>query len=64
MLCGPDLLRMQPCQTDLDPIALESGELTELRAAYSHQLEEQVALARLDIVNALQEQIQVAHCHL
>ncbi|XP_046753841.1 centromere-associated protein E-like isoform X2 [Diprion similis] len=48
----------QPCQTDLDPIAVESGELTELRAAYSHQLEEQVMLARLDIVNALQEQIQ------
>ncbi|XP_046436296.1 nuclear mitotic apparatus protein 1-like isoform X3 [Neodiprion fabricii] len=48
----------QPCQTDLDPIAVESGELTELRAAYSHQLEEQVALAKLDIVNALQEQIQ------
>ncbi|XP_012253145.2 A-kinase anchor protein 9 isoform X3 [Athalia rosae] len=55
---GPFKAVSQPCQTDLDPIALESGELTELRAAYSHQLEEQVALARLDIVNALQEQIQ------
>ncbi|XP_033220646.1 golgin subfamily A member 4-like isoform X3 [Belonocnema kinseyi] len=48
----------QCCQTDLDETALESSELTKLRAAYSHQLEEQVALARLDIVNALQDQIQ------
>lgn len=64
MCCVDVNLRMQPCQTDLDPITLESGELTELRAAYSHQLEEQVALARLDIVNALQEQIQVAFSNL
>lgn len=51
---------MQFCQTDLDETALENSELTKLRAAYNHQLEEQVALARLDIVNALQDQIQVA----
>ena len=55
-----DLIRMQCCQTDLDETALENSELTKLRVAYSHQLEEQVALARLDIVNALQDQIQVA----
>ncbi|XP_024943907.1 A-kinase anchor protein 9 isoform X5 [Cephus cinctus] len=48
----------QPCQTEWDTVTLENGELANLRAAYSHQLEEQVALARLDIVNALQEQIQ------
>ncbi|XP_051157468.1 pericentrin-like isoform X3 [Leptopilina boulardi] len=48
----------QCCQTDLDETALENSELTKLRAAYNHQLEEQVALARLDIVNALQDQIQ------
>ena len=55
-----DISRMQFCQTDLDETGVESSELTKLRAAYSHQLEEQVALARLDIVNALQDQIQVA----
>ena len=49
---------MQLCQTEWDS-ALENGELTKLRDAYSNQLEEQVALAKLDIVNALQEQIQV-----
>ncbi|XP_043477475.1 A-kinase anchor protein 9-like isoform X3 [Leptopilina heterotoma] len=48
----------QFCQTDLDETALENSELTKLRVAYNHQLEEQVALARLDIVNALQDQIQ------
>ncbi|XP_076276510.1 uncharacterized protein LOC143207205 isoform X3 [Lasioglossum baleicum] len=46
------------CQTEWDAGALESGELTQLRAAYNHQLEEQIALAKLDIVNALQEQMQ------
>lgn len=51
---------MQHCQTEWDAGALENGELTQLRAAYNHQLEEQIALAKLDIVNALQEQIQVA----
>lgn len=54
---------MQLCQTELDA-AVENSELTELRAAYSQQLEEQIALAKCDIVNALQEQIQVALCHL
>lgn len=53
-------VRMQHCQTEWDAGALENGELTQLRAAYKHQLEEQIALAKLDIVNALQEQIQVA----
>lgn len=56
-----DLLRdviNQYCQTEWDAGALENGELTQLRAAYNHQLEEQIALAKLDIVNALQEQIQ------
>ncbi|XP_028981980.1 pericentrin isoform X2 [Diachasma alloeum] len=47
----------QHCQTELEPV--ENGELRDLRAAYSAQLEEQIALARCDIVNALQEQIQV-----
>ncbi|XP_044599405.1 centromere-associated protein E-like isoform X3 [Cotesia glomerata] len=47
----------QLCQTELDA-AVESSELTELRAAYSQQLAEQIALAKCDIVNALQEQIQ------
>ncbi|XP_043259334.1 A-kinase anchor protein 9-like isoform X1 [Colletes gigas] len=46
------------CQTEWDAGALENGELTQLRAAYNHQLEEQIALAKVDIVNALQEQIQ------
>ncbi|XP_076652760.1 uncharacterized protein LOC143359027 isoform X3 [Halictus rubicundus] len=46
------------CQTEWDAGALENGELTQLRAAYNHQLEEQIALAKLDIVNALQEQMQ------
>ncbi|KOC61634.1 Pericentrin [Habropoda laboriosa] len=48
----------QHCQTEWDAGALENGELTQLRATYNHQLEEQIALAKLDIVNALQEQIQ------
>ncbi|KAI4487627.1 hypothetical protein M0802_011983 [Mischocyttarus mexicanus] len=48
----------QSCQTEFDTRTLENGELSKLQAAYNHQLEEQVALARLDIVNALQEQIQ------
>ncbi|XP_014603127.1 PREDICTED: golgin subfamily A member 4-like isoform X3 [Polistes canadensis] len=48
----------QCCQTEFDTRTLENGELSKLQAAYNHQLEEQVALARLDIVNALQEQIQ------
>ncbi|CAL7942532.1 unnamed protein product [Xylocopa violacea] len=48
----------QHCQTEWDAGALENGELTQLRAAYNHQLEEQIALAKLDIINALQEQIQ------
>ncbi|XP_063990407.1 golgin subfamily A member 4-like isoform X2 [Diachasmimorpha longicaudata] len=47
----------QHSQTELEP--MENGELSDLRAAYSVQLEEQIALARCDIVNALQEQIQV-----
>ncbi|TGZ57607.1 Uncharacterized protein DBV15_09844 [Temnothorax longispinosus] len=46
----------QYCQTEWE--ALENGELSSLRDAYNHQLEEQIALARQDIVNALQEQIQ------
>lgn len=37
----------------------ESCELNELRADYNRQLEEQVGLARVDIINALQEQIEV-----
>ncbi|XP_026667954.1 golgin subfamily A member 4-like isoform X3 [Ceratina calcarata] len=45
----------QHCQTEWD---MEKGELARLRAAYDHQLEEQVARAKSDIVNALQEQIQ------
>jgi len=48
---------MQHCQTEWE--ALENGELSSLRDAYNHQLEEQIALARQDIVNALQEQFQV-----
>ncbi|KAL2713201.1 golgin subfamily A member 4-like isoform X1 [Vespula squamosa] len=48
----------QCCQTEFDTRTLENGELSKLQAAYNHQLEEQVALAKLDIVNALQEQIQ------
>ncbi|XP_043495852.1 A-kinase anchor protein 9-like isoform X7 [Polistes fuscatus] len=48
----------QCCQTEFDTRTLENGELSKLQAAYNHQLEEQVALARLDIVNTLQEQIQ------
>lgn len=55
---------MQCCQTEFDTRTLENGELSKLQAAYNHQLEEQVALAKLDIVNALQEQIQVASSHL
>ncbi|CAD6234489.1 GSCOCG00001950001-RA-CDS [Cotesia congregata] len=51
------ILETQLCQTELDA-AVESSELTELRAAYSQQLAEQIALAKCDIVNALQEQIQ------
>ncbi|XP_018308232.1 A-kinase anchor protein 9 isoform X3 [Mycetomoellerius zeteki] len=47
----------QYCQTELE--VLENGELSNLRDAYNHQLEEQIALARQDIVNALQEQFQV-----
>ncbi|XP_011862266.1 PREDICTED: A-kinase anchor protein 9-like isoform X2 [Vollenhovia emeryi] len=46
----------QCCQTEWE--ALENGELSSLRDAYNHQLEEQIALARQDIINALQEQIQ------
>lgn len=48
---------MQYCQTEWE--ALENDELSRLRDAYNHQLEEQVALARRDIINALQEQFQV-----
>nr|XP_012135582.1 PREDICTED: A-kinase anchor protein 9-like isoform X3 [Megachile rotundata] len=48
----------QHCQTEWDAGALENGELTQLRAAYDHQLEEQIALAKMDIITALQEQIQ------
>lgn len=55
---------MQCCQTEFDTRTLENGELSELQAAYNHRLEEQVALAKLDIVNALQEQIQVASSRL
>ncbi|XP_057326171.1 pericentrin-like isoform X3 [Microplitis mediator] len=51
------IIGTQLCQTELDA-AVENSELTELRAAYSQQLEEQIALAKCDIVNALQEQIQ------
>ncbi|XP_018057885.1 PREDICTED: A-kinase anchor protein 9-like isoform X4 [Atta colombica] len=47
----------QYCQTEWE--VLENGELSSLRDAYNHQLEEQIALARQDIVNALQEQFQV-----
>ncbi|XP_020284219.1 A-kinase anchor protein 9-like isoform X3 [Pseudomyrmex gracilis] len=46
----------QHCQTEWE--ALENGELSSLRDAYNHQLEEQIALAKQDIVNALQEQFQ------
>ncbi|XP_011334702.2 GRIP and coiled-coil domain-containing protein 2 isoform X2 [Ooceraea biroi] len=46
----------QYCQTEWE--ALEIGELSSLRDSYNHQLEEQIALARQDIVNALQEQFQ------
>ncbi|XP_047352816.1 A-kinase anchor protein 9-like isoform X2 [Vespa velutina] len=58
---GPSFLPKpieQCCQTEFDTRTLENGELSKLQAAYNHQLEEQVALAKLDIVNALQEQIQ------
>lgn len=55
LLC--DFICMQYCQTEWE--ALENGELSSLRDAYNHQLEEQIALARQDIVNALQEKIQV-----
>ncbi|XP_043671342.1 A-kinase anchor protein 9-like isoform X2 [Vespula pensylvanica] len=58
---GPSFLTKpieQCCQTEFDTRTLENGELSKLQAAYNHQLEEQVALAKLDIVNALQEQIQ------
>lgn len=48
---------MQYCQTEWE--TLENDELSNLRDAYKHQLEEQIALARQDIVNALQEQFQV-----
>jgi len=48
---------MQYCQTEWE--TLENDELSSLRDAYNHQLEEQIALARQDIVNALQEQFQV-----
>lgn len=48
---------MQYCQTEWE--TLENDELSSLRDAYKHQLEEQIALARQDIVNALQEQFQV-----
>ncbi|XP_018368606.1 PREDICTED: A-kinase anchor protein 9-like isoform X3 [Trachymyrmex cornetzi] len=47
----------QYCQTEWE--VLENGELSSLRDAYNNQLEEQIALARQDIVNALQEQFQV-----
>ncbi|KAG5347491.1 PCNT protein, partial [Acromyrmex charruanus] len=47
----------QYCQTEWE--VLENGELSSLRDAYNHQLEEQIALARQDIINALQEQFQV-----
>ncbi|XP_067211849.1 golgin subfamily A member 4-like isoform X3 [Linepithema humile] len=46
----------QYCQTEWE--ALENGELSSLRDAYNHQLAEQIALARQDIVTALQEKIQ------
>ncbi|XP_025266921.1 pericentrin isoform X3 [Camponotus floridanus] len=46
----------QYCQTEWE--TLENDELSSLRDAYNHQLEEQIALARQDIVNALQEQFQ------
>ncbi|KAL0122164.1 hypothetical protein PUN28_007126 [Cardiocondyla obscurior] len=46
----------QYCQTEWE--ALENGELLSLRDAYNHQLQEQIALARQDIVNALQEKFQ------
>ncbi|KAL6435525.1 hypothetical protein ACFW04_005475 [Cataglyphis niger] len=46
----------QYCQTEWE--AVENDELSRLRDAYNHQLEEQVALARQDIINALQEQFQ------
>lgn len=48
---------MQYCQTEWE--ALENGELSNLRAAYNHQLQEQIELARRDIVNDLLEQFKV-----
>ncbi|XP_032673747.1 A-kinase anchor protein 9-like isoform X3 [Odontomachus brunneus] len=44
------------CQTEWE--ALENGELSNLRAAYNHQLQEQIELARQDIVNGLLEQFE------
>ncbi|XP_014473124.1 PREDICTED: A-kinase anchor protein 9-like isoform X2 [Dinoponera quadriceps] len=46
----------QYCQTEWE--ALENGELSNLRAAYNHQLQEQIELARQDIVNGLLEQFE------
>lgn len=53
---------MQFCQTEQCSTAAvqeSCNELNELRADYNRQLEEQVGLARIDIINALQEQIEV-----
>lgn len=53
---------MQFCQTEQSStVAVQEScnELNELRADYNRQLEEQVGLARIDIMNALQEQIEV-----
>lgn len=48
---------MQYCQTEWE--ALENGELSNLRAAYNHQLQEQVEIAKQDIVNSLLKQFEV-----
>ncbi|XP_032454885.1 centromere-associated protein E isoform X3 [Nasonia vitripennis] len=51
----------QFCQTEQSSTAAvqeSCNELNKLRADYNRQLEEQVGLARIDIINALQEQIE------
>ncbi|XP_066586159.1 uncharacterized protein [Prorops nasuta] len=46
----------QKCQTEGD--SLENNELSQLRADYNRQLEEQVVQIRIEVVNGLKDQIQ------
>lgn len=53
---------MKSCQTDdcnATTTQESHNELNELRADYKRQLDEQVSLARVDIIHALQEQFEV-----